>query len=131
MNPDLSMGEDLLKKTRAGNMFTVFGQPDIEIRSVADGQVQAEIRGLDVYDPTTGEIRSQDVADIACWLIDTAYTARRSSSVTRTSAGANDPYTRLKTALRAEIDEAAWATMNSTVSHDRSRGRRRARSRSR
>ena len=91
MNPDLSMGEDLLKKTRAGNMFTVFGQPDIEIRSVADGQVQAEIRGLDVYDPTTGEIRSQDVADIACWLIDTAYTARRSSSVTRTSRAPTIP----------------------------------------
>ena len=73
MNPDLSMGEDLLKKTRQGNLFTVFGQPDIEVRTTAEGQLQVEIRGLDVYDPTTGEIRSEDTKDIACWFVDTAY----------------------------------------------------------
>jgi adenine-specific DNA-methyltransferase len=33
MNPDLAMAEELLKKTRTGNLFTVFGQPDIDIRA--------------------------------------------------------------------------------------------------
>ncbi|HVC33130.1 MAG TPA: site-specific DNA-methyltransferase, partial [Chloroflexota bacterium] len=57
MNPDLSMGGDLLKKTGSGNLFTVFGEPDIDVRG-EDGRVVVEIRGLDVYDPTTGQVRS-------------------------------------------------------------------------
>ena len=32
MNPDLAMGDELLKKTGAGNLFMVFGEPDIEVR---------------------------------------------------------------------------------------------------
>jgi hypothetical protein len=59
MNPDLAMADELLKKTRSGNLFTVFGQPDIDIRPVAGevGQLQVEIHGLDVYDPTTEDRR--------------------------------------------------------------------------
>lgn len=78
MNPDLAMAEELLKKTRTGNLFTVFGQPDIAIRPAAGGAgeasgLQVEIHGLDVYDPTTGVVRSDSTDDIACWFIDTAY----------------------------------------------------------
>lgn len=109
MNPDLSMGEDLLKKTRQGNLFTVFGQPDIEVRPSADGQLQVEIRGLDVYDPTTGEIRSEDTADIACWFIDTAYNDEAFFVRHAYFLGADEPYERLRRALRADIDEAAWS----------------------
>jgi adenine-specific DNA-methyltransferase len=72
MNPDLQM-PDLLKKTGAGNLFMVFGEPDIQIATDAEGQVTVEIRGLDVYDPTTGEVRSNTTDDIACWFIDTDY----------------------------------------------------------
>ena len=72
MNPDLSMGDELLKKTGAGNLFMVFGEPDIELRREAD-QWLIEIKGVDVYDPTTGEIRSHSTDDIACWFIDTDY----------------------------------------------------------
>jgi len=116
MNPDLSMGEDLLKKTGQGNLFTVFGQPDIEVRPGADGQLQVEIRGLDVYDPTTGEIRSEDTGDIACWFVDTAYNDEAFFVRHAYFTGDDDPYRRLQTALRAEIDEAAWSSLNSTVS---------------
>jgi len=72
MNPDLQM-PDLLKKTGAGNLFMVFGEPDIDIRSGPDDTVEVEIRGLDVYDPTTGVVRSHSTDDIACWFIDTNY----------------------------------------------------------
>jgi adenine-specific DNA-methyltransferase len=116
MNPDLSMGEDLLKKTRAGNLFTVFGQPDIDVRAIGDDQLQVEIRGLDVYDPTTGEIRSQDTADIACWFIDSAYNGEAFFVRHAYFTGGDDPYTKLKATLRAEIDDAAWASLNSTLS---------------
>ena len=37
------------------------------------GKLQVELRGLDVYDPTSGEIRSSSTDDIACWFIDSDY----------------------------------------------------------
>jgi adenine-specific DNA-methyltransferase len=73
MNPDLAMGDELLKKTGAGNLFMVFGEPDVKITKVKVGKLTVEIRGVDVYDPTTGEIRSSSTDDIACWFIDTDY----------------------------------------------------------
>ena len=73
MNPDLAMGDELLKKTGAGNLFMVFGEPDVEITKQKDGQIVVEIKGVDVYDPTTGQIRSASTDDIACWFIDTDY----------------------------------------------------------
>ena len=118
MNPDLAMADELLKKTRSGNLFTVFGQPDIDIRPVAGGagELQVEIHGLDVYDPTTGVVRSDSTDDIACWFIDTAYDDAQFFVRHAYFLGADDPYDKLKRALRADIDEAAWASLNSTVS---------------
>jgi adenine-specific DNA-methyltransferase len=115
MNPDLMMGDDLLKKTGAANLFMVFGEPDVTIKEEA-GQIVVELRGLDVYDPTTGEIRSNSTDDIACWFIDSNY--NRESFFVRHAyfTGGNEPYDRLKRALRAEIDEGAWATLYSTTS---------------
>ncbi|HVC77579.1 MAG TPA: site-specific DNA-methyltransferase [Candidatus Micrarchaeaceae archaeon] len=115
MNPDLSMGGDLLKKTGTGNLFTVFGEPDIDVRR-ANGEIEVEIRGLDVYDPTTGQIRSHTTADIACWFIDTAYDGNSFFVRHAYFTGAGDPYKALKAALRADIDEGVWASLYSTVS---------------
>ena len=115
MNPDLSMRGDLLKKTGSGNLFTVFGEPDIVINR-DNGRVEVEIRGLDVYDPTTGQIRSHTTADIACWFIDTAYDGNSFFVRHAYFTGAGDPYKTLKAALRADIDEDAWASFYSTVS---------------
>ncbi|HPC93829.1 MAG TPA: site-specific DNA-methyltransferase [Sedimentisphaerales bacterium] len=116
MNPDLSMGEDLLKKTGAGNLFMVFGEPDVEIRKVKGGQIVVEIKGVDVYDPTTGAIRSSSTDDIACWFIDTDYNAESFFVRHAYFTGAEEPYDKLKRALRAEIDEAAWSELYSTTS---------------
>jgi adenine-specific DNA-methyltransferase len=71
MNPDQAMGDELPKKTGAGNLFMVFGEPDIEITKQHHGQSDVEIKGVDVYDPTTGQTRSSSTDDIACWFIDT------------------------------------------------------------
>jgi adenine-specific DNA-methyltransferase len=115
MNPDLSMGDELLKSTGAGNLFMVFGEPDVDIRR-QDGKVVVEIRGVDVYDPTTGEIRNSSTDDIACWFIDTDYNEESFFVRHAYFTGADEPYDKLKRALRAEIDEAAWASLYSTVS---------------
>jgi adenine-specific DNA-methyltransferase len=123
MNPDLAMG-DLLKKTGSANLFMVFGEPDVEIKKAKDpstklgvgGKLTVEIRGLDVYDPTTGEIRSSSTDDIACWFIDTNYNGESFFVRHAYFTGADEPYDKLKRALRAEVDEAAWSALYSTIS---------------
>jgi adenine-specific DNA-methyltransferase len=116
MNPDLAMGDELLKKTGAGNLFMVFGEPDVEVKKQKDGKFTAEIKGVDIYDPTTGQIRNSSTDDIACWFIDTDYNGESFFVRHAYFTGAGDPYEKLKRALRADIDEAAWQTLYSTVS---------------
>jgi Adenine specific DNA methylase Mod len=114
MNNDLVMGDDL-KKTGSGNLFTVFGEPDIEL-TVDGDEVTVEILGVDVYDPNTGEVRSRDTDHIALWMIDTNYNEESFFVRHCYFTGGNDPYQRLKRALKADIDEDAWATLYQTVS---------------
>jgi adenine-specific DNA-methyltransferase len=117
INPDLQMGGALLKNTGYGNLFMVFGEPDIAIQNQPDGQITVTIKGVDVYDPTTGEIRSSSTDDIACWFIDTNYNAESFFFRHAYFTGADEPYEKLKRALRAEIDEAAWSALYSTTSY--------------
>ena len=114
MNVDLLMGE-ALKKTNAANLFTVFGEPDIEIISDGD-EVVVEIKGVDVYDPTTGEVRSKSTREVALWMIDTDYNEESFFVRHCYFTGDNDPYKRLKTALKADIDADAWVSLYKTVS---------------
>ena len=116
MNPDLAQSDELLKKTGAGNLFMVFGEPDIEMRRLSNDQIVIEIKGLDVYDPTTGEIRSSSTDDIACWFIDTDYNGESFFVRHAYFTGAKEPYSKLKRALRAQIDEEAWSSLYSTES---------------
>ncbi len=117
MNPDLAMGDELLKKTGAGNLFMVFGEPDLSLDRQPDGRYSVHLRGLDVYDPTTGEVRSNSTDDIACWFIDTDYNEETFIVRHAYFTGADQPYEKLKRALRAEIDESAWAALYSTTSY--------------
>ena len=116
MNPDLAMGDELLKKTGAGNLFMVFGELDMDVKKQKDGNVVVTIKGVDVYDPTTGQIRNSSTDDIACWFIDTDYNGESFFVRQAYFTGADEPYEKLKRALRAEIDESAWQTLYSTTS---------------
>jgi adenine-specific DNA-methyltransferase len=114
MNADLVMGEEL-KKTGAANLFTVFGEPDIEI--IEDGEdLRVKLRGVEVYDPNTGEMRSNETDQIALWMIDTAYNSESFFVRHCYFTGGQDPYARLKRALKADIDEDAWASLYATES---------------
>ena len=115
LNPDLMMGK-LLRQTKAANLFMVFGEPDIEIKKLKNGQITATIHGLDLYDPNTGEIRSSSSDEIACWFLDTNYNGESFFVRHAYFTGANEPYEKLKRALRAEIDEAAWSALYKTTS---------------
>ena len=115
MNADLHMGGDL-KTTGKGNLFVVFGEPDIDILHEADGRLMVHVNGVDVFDPTTGEVRSDGPDGIACWFIDTDYNEESFFVRHAYFLGQNDPYGALKTTLKAEIDADVWATLNSAIS---------------
>ncbi len=115
MNADLHMAEDL-KNTGKGNLFVIFGEPDIDILPTNDGQYQVRVNGVDVFHPNTGEVRSDGPDGIACWFIDTDYNEESFFVRHAYFLGANDPYKSLKTTLKAEINEDAWATLNSDIS---------------
>ena len=115
MNADLHMADDL-KNTGKGNLFVIFGEPDIDILDTDDGQIKVKINGVDVFHPNTGEIRSDDIGDIACWFVDTDYNEESFFARHAYFLGANDPYKSLKTTLKSEINQEAWATLKSDTS---------------
>lgn len=115
MNPDLHMGGDL-KTTGAGNLFVIFGEPDIRIIDAGDGMVQVQVFGVDVFKPQTGEVQSEGTDGIALWMLDTDYNEESFFVRHAYFLGANDPYKALKTTLKSEIDEEAWATLYSDTS---------------
>ena len=110
MNPELHMSDEL-KNTGAGNLFVVFGEPDIKWEFDEHGEIVVEVLGVDVFDPKTGEVRASGKDDIAAWFIDTDYDEESFFVRHAYFMGANDPYKSLKTALKAEVDEDAWATL--------------------
>jgi adenine-specific DNA-methyltransferase len=116
MNADLHMAGEL-KETKSANLFVIFGEPDIEISRTADQQIQVEIKGVDVFDPSKGEVRSDDIDGIACWFIDTDYNEESFFVRHAYFLGANnDPYKALKSTLKAEINENAWQSLYSNIS---------------
>ena len=115
MNADLHMADDL-KNTGKGNLFVIFGEPDIDILTPKNGQIQVKVNGVDVFHPNTGEVRSDGAEGIACWFIDTDYNEESFFVRHAYFLGANDPYKALKTTLKAEINEEAWATLHSDTS---------------
>ena len=114
MNADLHMSDDL-KNTGKGNLFVIFGEPDISILQ-EDGQYRVKLNGVDVFKPQTGEVESCNADGIACWFIDTDYNEESFFVRHAYFLGANDPYSALKTTLKAEINADAWATLNSDTS---------------
>ena len=115
MNADLHMAEDL-KNTGKGNLFVIFGEPDITLLPSEGGRMRVKVNGVDVFDPTTGGVRSDGPNGIACWFIDTDYNEESFFIRHAYFLGAGDPYGALKTTLKAEINERAWATLNSDTS---------------
>ena len=115
MNADLHMAKDL-KNTGKGNLFVIFGEPDIDLLPQTDGKLCVKVNGVDVFKPQTGEVISDGADGIACWFIDTDYNEESFFVRHAYFLGANDPYSALKTTLKGEIDHDAWATLNSDTS---------------
>ena len=115
MNADLHMAADL-KNTGKGNLFVIFGEPDIDVLEADDGQIRVRVNGVDVFHPNTGKVQSDGPEGIACWFIDTDYNEENFFVRHAYFLGANDPYKALKTTLKAQIDADAWASLHSDTS---------------
>jgi adenine-specific DNA-methyltransferase len=115
MNADLHMASDL-KNTGKGNLFVIFGEPDIQITDVQNGQIQVKVHGVDVFKPHLGKVESSSPDELACWFIDTDYNEESFFVRHAYFLGANDPYKSLKTTLKAEINEEAWESLHSDTS---------------
>jgi adenine-specific DNA-methyltransferase len=115
MNADLHMAADL-KNTGKGNLFVIFGEPDIKILDGKSGEIRVKVNGVDVFHPSTGEVRSDGADGIACWFVDTDYNEESFFVRQAYFLGANDPYKALKTTLKAEINEEAWSSLHSDTS---------------
>jgi adenine-specific DNA-methyltransferase len=115
MNADLHMATDL-KNTGKGNLFVVFGEPDIELLLEKDDRIRVKIKGVDVFKPQTGEVVSNGPDEIACWFVDTDYNEESFFVRQAYFLGANDPYSALKTTLKTEVDSDAWQSLHSDIS---------------
>jgi len=114
MNADLHMAEDL-KNTGKGNLFVLFGEPDIEVLEEGD-TLRVKLHGVDVFDPASGNVRSANADGIACWFIDTDYNFEAFFVRHAYFLGASDPYQSLKRTLKDEIHFEAWQTLKSDIS---------------
>jgi adenine-specific DNA-methyltransferase len=115
MNADLHMGGEL-KANGQGNLFVIFGEPDIEVLREQDWRFRVRIRGIDIFDPSTGNVRSDETDSIACWMLDTDYNDESFFVRHADFLGQNDLYKALKTSLKAEINADAWASLMSDIS---------------
>jgi adenine-specific DNA-methyltransferase len=120
--PDVLVG-DLLKTTRASQIFTVFGQPDVRIspsppagRAGVGATYIVELRGVDIYDPLTGEVHSERGENVAAWFLDTDYDGKTFKIAQAFFPGDPDAWEKLQRALKAQIDPDAFEKMRGTVS---------------
>jgi adenine-specific DNA-methyltransferase len=110
------MGDELLKKTGAGNLFMVFGEPDVELNTLKSGELVVKLNGVDIYDPTTGQVRSSSTDEIACWFIDTEYNEESFFVRHAYFTGEDKPMEKLKKAMKADVNEEAWSSLYGTTS---------------
>ena len=109
MNADLHMGDDL-KNTGKGNLFVIFGEPDVDILSADEQNIQVRINGVKTYfTPVQGKSDQMAQTELLVGL-SIPTTTRRAFFVRQAYfLGANDPYKSLKTSLKAEINKEAWS----------------------
>jgi adenine-specific DNA-methyltransferase len=115
MNADLHMADEL-KNTGSGNLFVIFGEPDIDLIEETDGMVRVKVNGVDIFKPQLGKVESSNTDEIACWFIDTDYNEESFFVRHAYFLGAADPYKSLKTTLKAEINPDTWDTLYSDIS---------------
>jgi adenine-specific DNA-methyltransferase len=115
ISPDVLVG-DLLKTTRASQIFSVFGQPDIKVEKQTDNMYIVKLLGVDIYDPLTGEVQSTSGENVAAWFLDTDYDGRTFHICQAFFPGDPNAWEKLQRALKAYIDPKIFEKMKGTTS---------------
>ena len=102
INNDVLVG-DLLKAPKGSQLFTLFGQADIGIEKTKDGYV-VEVRGVDLYNPQTGEVESEGGSEIAAWFLDPDYDQRTFNIGQAFFPGGTNAWEKLQRALKGIVD---------------------------
>ena len=120
VTPDVAMS-DLLKTSRASEIFSITGLPDVVVRPAgrknAEGAdlFEVELRGLDIFNPATMDLEAIEGQNLPAWMLDTDYDGMCFYATQvffpRTAAWDN-----LQKSLKAEFDPAVWEHLAGTVS---------------
>lgn len=129
VTPDVVMS-DLLKTTRASEIFSVTGLPDVTVRRAKkkgpEGQslYEVELEGLDLFDPESMDTESVGGESVPCWMLDTDYDSlcfyATQVFFPKTSAWDN-----LQRSLKTKFEDSVWSHLAGTVSEPFALGERR------
>lgn len=130
VTPDVAMS-DLLKTTRASEIFSVTGLPDARIKKLKDNSAageplhQVEVRGLDIFNPANMEQESVEGENLPCWMLDTDYDPSGSFHATQVFFPKTSAWDNLQKSLKATFDESVWSHLSGTTSEPFVLGERR------
>jgi adenine-specific DNA-methyltransferase len=118
--PDLLMG-DLLKNLRSSQIFSVCGLPDVKLRKLkpvekgGPTRYQAELLGLDVFDPVEMKADSRSGEDVPAWFLDTDYNGL-SFHVSQAFFPRTSAWDDLKRSLKGQFEDSVWEHLRGTTS---------------
>lgn len=130
VTPDVAMS-DLLKTTRASEIFSVTGLPDARIKKLKDKSAageplyQVDVRGLDIFNPANMEQESVEGENLPCWMLDTDYDPSGSFHATQVFFPKTSAWDNLQKSLKATFDESVWSHLSGTTSEPFVLGERR------
>ncbi len=112
--PDVNMG-DLLKETKNSQLFSVSGLPRTTLHETDDGQFVVEMEGVDIYDPVSNAIVSENANRAAAWFLDSDYDGR-TFCVTQAFFPDSTAWGKLAKSLRSVVESDAFAAFSGTKS---------------
>lgn len=129
VTPDVAMS-DLLKTTRASEIFSITGLPDFELRptkkkaSGGEPLYEVELKGLDIFNPESLDTESVDGSAVPCWMLDTDYDGM-CFYATQVFFPKTSAWDNLQKSLKATFDDSVWGHLAGTVSEPFALGSRR------
>jgi len=120
VTPDVLMS-DLLKTTRASEIFSVTGLPDVEVIELAEPSpsgtklYRVRLKGLDIFNPATLETEAVEGENLPCWMLDTDYDGY-SFFATQVFFPKTSAWDNLQKSLKAQFEADVWAHLSGTES---------------
>jgi adenine-specific DNA-methyltransferase len=122
IRPDLNSAMDgLLKDTPRSQLFTVFGQPDVDVSETKDGWV-CTLAGVSIYDPLENMVRSTAAEKVAAWFLDSDFDGR-CFCLTQAFFPDQNAWEKIAKALGTAADMNAFEKLKGTSSLPFSKGK--------